>query len=321
MKAAKGKSRKYLLVVIFSLLVFGVGFGGLAMFRPSQNKLVSPEPSLPDDFSLVVLPDTQVYSRDFPEIFSKQAQWIVDHREENKIVFVSHLGDITDSWDDESEWKNADQALGLLDPVVAYGLLPGNHDDPQAFNQFFPAGRFEKKSWYGGHYNQDYSNNYQLISVGSLDFLILHLENEPGGKVLKWADQVLKKYQSRRAIVATHYFLDYDGIRSPVGQRIFKALSDNDNLFLILSGHIYTEVKRTDLVNNRPIHQLLADYQIRPNGGNGWLRILKFVPGENKIYVSTYSPWLDQYETDENSQFVLKYQMTRKIDVKRKLMP
>lgn len=41
------------------------------------------------------------------------------------------------------------------------------------------------------------------------------------------------------------------------------------------------------------VHTLLADYQARTNGGNGWLRILEFVPPENKINVKTYSPWLD----------------------------
>jgi hypothetical protein len=40
---------------------------------------------------------------------------------------------------------------------------------------------------------------------------------------------------------------------------------------------------------------MLADYQDRASGGEGWLRILRFVPGDNKIYVQTYSPWLNQF--------------------------
>jgi len=34
---------------------------------------------------------------------------------------------------------------------------------------------------------------------------------------------------------------------------------------------------------------------------------MKFVPSEGKIYVKTYSPYLDQYETDSNSEFTLDY--------------
>jgi hypothetical protein len=39
------------------------------------------------------------------------------------------------------------------------------------------------------------------------------------------------------------------------------------------------------------------------------LRILRFVPAENKVYVQTYSPWLNQYETDANSEFTLDFPM------------
>ena len=58
---------------------------------------------------------------------------------------------------------------------------------------------------------------------------------------------------------------------------------------------------------------------------NGWLRIMKFVPAEDKIYVKTFSPYLTDadtcdierndrelgdggcYETDEDSKFDLPY--------------
>jgi hypothetical protein len=53
----------------------------------------------------------------------------------------------------------------------------------------------------------------------------------------------------------------------------------------------------------------MADYQQRENGGDGWLRILKFSPGEDKISVQTFSPTRNsgqgEYETDSDSQFEL----------------
>ena len=54
---------------------------------------------------------------------------------------------------------------------------------------------------------------------------------------------------------------------------------------------------------------MLADYQDRASGGEGWLRILRFVPAENKVYVQTYSPWLNRYETDADSEFTLDFPM------------
>ena len=52
---------------------------------------------------------------------------------------------------------------------------------------------------------------------------------------------------------------------------------------------------------------MLADYQERASGGEGWLRILRFVPADNKVYVQTYSPWLNRFETDADSEFTLDY--------------
>lgn len=296
--------RKTFLLIIF---LFTAVFGFLS-FRPKDD-LFSPVSNLIPDFTLVVLPDTQVYSKEYPEIFESQAQWIVDQKQPRNIVFVSHSGDITDSWDSKSEWENVNRALSLLDGLVPYGLLPGNHDDPKMFNRYFPYQRYEKELWWGGHYGSNNSNNYQLFSASGLEFVVINLEVNPPEAVIKWTDSILKKYLSRRAIVVSHYILDYDGFRSPAGERIFSGLSENPNLFLLLCGHVHSESRKTDLVDGWPIHQLLADYQVRPNGGDGFLRILRFVPAENKIYVQTYSPYLDQYEVDENSQFELDYKM------------
>ena len=42
---------------------------------------------------------------------------------------------------------------------------------------------------------------------------------------------------------------------------------------------------------------MMADYQDYPNGGNGYLRILRFSPSDDKIYGTTYSPSIDSYIT------------------------
>jgi hypothetical protein len=62
---------------------------------------------------------------------------------------------------------------------------------------------------------------------------------------------------------------------------------------------------------------MLTDYQGLPNGGDGWLRSLQFVPSENKIHVKTYSPLLGKHNNDGKETFSLDYEMTvakRKVD-------
>jgi hypothetical protein len=49
----------------------------------------------------------------------------------------------------------------------------------------------------------------------------------------------------------------------------------------------------------------MANYQGDNNGGNGSLRLLEFQPAQNKILVRTFSPYLNSYETDSDSEFTL----------------
>jgi hypothetical protein len=293
----------------FWLLVVVLLGGVWLVFPMDKGPLLSPETPIRRDFALVVLPDTQYYSRDYPEIFKSQTRWIVDHRKEENIVFVTHLGDIVRSWNVVSEWRQADKAMGILDEKIPYGVLPGNHDSPKLFDLYFPVKRFENQSWYGGHYGDNNQNSYQFLNAGGMDFVIIHLEINPDQAIIDWASDVIANHPHHRAIVSTHDLLDFFGFRSKSGDKIFKTLSQHPNLFLMLGAHVPVEIRRTDTVDGRLIHQVMANYQNRVNGGNGWLRILRFVPEENKIFVRTYSPWLDQEEVDENSQFELEYEM------------
>jgi hypothetical protein len=148
-----------------------------------------------------------------------------------------------------------------------------------------------------------------------MDFIVVYLEYDPIANldVLAWADDLLKTYGNRRAIVVSHYLIEVGEGASfgPQGAAIYNALRDNPNLFLMLSGHIHGEGKRVDVEPpNHTVHTLLADYQERSNGGDGWLRILEFSPLDDLIRIKTYSPTLDLYETDSDSQFELSYDMS-----------
>ena len=273
-----------------------------------------------EDFTVVVLPDTQFYSKSYPAIFSSQTQWIVANQNTLNIAYVAHVGDIVDSYNQTSQWDNALAAMSLLeDPLttglgdgIPYGLVPGNHDDPTGnYNYYFGVPHFQGRGYYGGGYPPGSNdNNYTLFSAGGMNFIVINLEYlTPAAGVLEWADSLLKTYASRRAIVVSHYLLNLDASWSPWGQQVYEALKDNPNLFLMLAGHIHGESRRADVYNGITVHTLLADYQNLANGGNGWLRLLRFSPADDEISVKTYSPTLNQYNTGANSQFQLFYDM------------
>jgi hypothetical protein len=281
-------------------------------------------PATGENFSVVVIPDTQFYSESYPLSFVDQTRWIVNSKDSANIAYVAHMGDIVNSSAVTTQWINADAAMDRLDDPVAtglpdgipYGVVPGNHDQPTVnYNTYFGVARFSGRSYYGGHYGSDNDNNYTLFSAGAMDFIVINLEYPdsvaPDAAVLAWAGSLLKTYDHRQGIVVSHSIISTGnpGAFSDAGQAIFDALSGNSNLFLMLCGHVSGEGRRSDLgTNGNTVHTLLADYQSRPNGGDGWLRILEFAPAANEIRVKTYSPVLNQYETDANSQFTLPYE-------------
>jgi hypothetical protein len=273
----------------------------------------------PQNFTIVVLPDTQFYSESYPQIFSNQTQWIVNNKANMNIIFVTHEGDIVNVYNSATQWTRANSSMSKLDDAeLPYGFAIGNHDNNYGasytdYNTYFPYSRYSSESWYGGAYNNNNANSFQLFSNGDDQYLILHLEYQANSSVLAWAGTVLSNYPTRRVILVTHeYMTGSGGARSSYGTTLWNNFISPhaDQIFLVLTGHATREDQRTDVVNGHTVYQLLADYQSDSSGGNGWLRMLDFRPAEDIIYVKTFSTWLNQYETDANSQFTLNYDMT-----------
>ncbi len=285
------------------------------------------------DFTLAVLPDTQYYTGALnggtPAIFTKQTQWIVNNQSSKNIIYTAHLGDCVENGNSSTlEWDRAVSSLKLLEnPLtgfadgIPFGLAVGNHDQTpngnaagastQLYNQYFGTSRFRARQYYGGRYGTNHDNHYQLFSASGLDFIVIYLEYDPtpSAAVINWADALLKTYSNRRAIVVSHNLLTEQAAFSAQGQAVYNALKNNSNLFLMLAGHVLAEARRQDIFNGRTVHTLLSDYQGRDNGGNGWMRYLEFSPANNQIRVKTYSPVLNTFETDADSQFTLAYDM------------
>lgn len=291
--------------------------------------------STADDFTIVGLPDTQYYTGQLfdgtPEIFYSQTQWIVDNRKTENIVFVSQHGDCVQNGDMvENEWKFADTAMQKIeDPVttallygVPFAIAVGNHDqtpggDPNGttalFNAYFGESRFLGRQYYGGHYGSNNDNSFQFFNTAGMDFMVINIEFDPAANpdVLSWADNMLTAFSDHRAIIVSHFLIGPGDPASfgPQGQAIYNQFKDNHNVFLMLGAHFPGEGQRTDIFNGDTIHTLLADYQNRTNGGDGWLRLMRFSPLNNTISVKTYSPWLDEWEQDADSEFELMYNM------------
>ena len=190
-------------------------------------------------------------------------------------------------------------------------------------------------------------NSFSLVRAGGRDWLLMSLEFGVRDEVITWADLVLKQHADRQAVIITHAYLfgneRYDHVRSPEqawnphsyvvmtdqpnttindGEELWqKLIEPNSNVRLVLSGHVITPGAGR-LTSTRPdgtrVHQILANYQScaypcqflagqRVNGGNGYLRLMRFDPAAHQISVSTYSPYVDAFIRDGDNEFTLPW--------------
>lgn len=277
------------------------------------------------DFTIVVLPDTQNYTRNGNErFFYGQTQWIMDNADAYNIVAVLHNGDMINNWDVVSQWRVADRAMATLETEtpalpdgMPTGISIGNHDirgGVEVFNRWFGLDRYEHRAYYGGHYRAGNNDSFITFSAGGLDFVAVNLkwDEEPSPEVHAWARQVFESHPESFGILNTHYLLRSDGEFGPQGRRIYESLKDVQNLHLMTSGHISTERRRSDTseATGHRIVTMLADYQARENGGGGMMRIWEFSPANDELTVRSYSPTQDRWETDANSQFTLRVDLS-----------
>jgi hypothetical protein len=95
------------------------------------------------------------------------------------------------------------------------------------------------------------------------------------------------------------------------GEEIWQKLVEpNSNVRFVLCGHVLgtgTARLTSQRADGTTVHQILANYQMLPLGGGGFLRTMTFYPGQRLVHVGTYSPYLDRSKTDDANDFYLTY--------------
>lgn len=265
------------------------------------------------DFCFAWETDTQYYAEEWQHHFTNINNWIVNNKDERKIKYVIHTGDIVDDVDMTYEWENADAAMGILDKAgMPYGVLGGNHDvaaglaDYENYYKYFGENRFASQPTYGGTY-QNNKGHYDLISEGGQDFIIVYMSWNIYQDENDWMNQVLSQYSDRKAILCFHTYtnvkqsngtyLDY------YGQLVNKyVVKKNPNVFAVLNGHYHGSSYETAMFdddgdgrNDRTVYQICTDYQSGFEGGNEYIKFLYFDLDNNKIYMNSYSPCMDDF--------------------------
>ena len=328
--------RMFPTTIVFLILMLFIS--GCKKNQTTKPVVIIPPPTnIIKDFTIAVLPDIQNYMSGYfggkEAMFTSQIEWIRNNKKDQNIVYVIGLGDITEHGDDVPvEWVKAKNGFYALETdSIPYGLAIGNHDQKpfgghilsvttNQYNQYFGVSHFAGRTYYGGHYGSNNNSHYDLFTAGSKDFIVIYIEydefNEENVNLNNWADDLLVTYATRKAIVVSHYLI---GIGEPAsfgtqGLSIYNRLKSRPNVFMFLCGHIYGadnsgEGYCEDTYNGNTIRTYLSDYQQRQEGGvnkggNGYMRLMKFSVYKNDVTIKTFSPYVNQYETDSNSQFI-----------------
>lgn len=157
---------------------------------------------------------------------------------------------------------------------------------------------------------------YEFVSPHGRKFLVLVLEFAPRDETLEWAKGVIEKeqYKDHTVILLTHSYMDSnnkhiakEGYKLPnpnYGEAIWqKLVQPSKNIQMVLAGHIgkpddpqgHIAFRVDENAAGKKVSQMVFNAQAlgggwHGNGGDGWLRILEFLPDGKTVKVKTFSP-------------------------------
>lgn len=192
--------------------------------------------TVPGSFSVVVIPDTQIYADRYPDTLLRHGEWILEHAEELDIRFVSHVGDIVNDGNSVAQWDAAKRAFsGLRDAGIPHGYSPANHDvgtwgtwsldvdtscmarpDEKPtldcgmtnYKEAFGNHLVDQQPWFAGG-SPSGQSSMQTLDAEGLKLAWIHLPMDPPEDEVAWAESMLDAHPDRLFTITTHRWM-YD---------------------------------------------------------------------------------------------------------------
>ena len=194
-------------------------------------------------------------------------------------------------------------------------------------NSFFPPGQIKSTNSILAGMMPNFSGAktlenayYEFISPHNVSYLIVSLEFNPRDTIVVQAKEIFSKeeYKNHKGIILTHSYMraitndnaliEKEGYKLEdvnCGKNLWeKLIGPSENIEMVLCGHIAGAERVTQNVGYRAdmnaaqkeVHQILFNAQAdgggwHGNGGDGWLRILEFLPDKQTVIVKTFSPF------------------------------
>lgn len=253
-------------------------------------------PAPVEPFSLIWFSDTQYYAYKKPEIFLSMADWVIRVREDCRTVAVVCTGDIVDNRNYSRHWENADAAISKIRDVLPFYCVAGNHDvgadtvDYSIYRKYDFCTAPEDMQFYD-------DGRCWVLPLKEQELLLCGVGWQNDTQYADWLLDAIADYPDYPAILLTHSFLNDDGSLSANGKRVERdVLRSAPSIRLVLCGHNDGSTRWSKTYpDGHTVNAMMYNFQDDKKHGLGYARILMFNPGTRNIAVTTYSPFLDDY--------------------------
>ncbi|MBQ1820574.1 MAG: metallophosphoesterase [Clostridia bacterium] len=260
-------------------------------------------PAASEPFSLIWFSDTQYYAYKKPEIFLSMADWAVRVRQEYNAVAVVCTGDIVDNRNYTRHWTNAEAAILRVREAMPFYCVAGNHD--------VGADKVEYETYL--EYDLCSSPSAMAISddghcwalpLPEQGILLCGIGWQNDTSYADWVNERIAEYADLPAVLLVHSFLNDDGSLSTNGKRVEKAiLRESPSVRLVLCGHNDGSARWSRTYDDgHTVNAMMYNFQDDKKYGLGYARILMFNPGTRNVAVTTYSPYLNDYNYYRDSE-------------------
>ncbi len=215
------------------------------------------------------------------------------------------------------------------------------------YDQYFPADRNWTSEKLLKRVGKNFENHptlenaaFEFISPHNRKFLFLNLEFAPRDAIVDWAKKVTDQaeFQDHTVALLTHSYLNakhehiekenYPITDGNYGKALWeKLVQPSRNIQLTFSGHIggvndfkaHVGFRTDENSGGKKVSQMVFNAQAmgggwQGNGGDGWLRILEFLPDGKTVNVRTFSPyfalspstWHLSWSTEAFNEFTFK---------------
>ncbi len=215
-----------------------------------------------------------------------------------------------------------------------YSVAGKCRDRETLLSETFPVATQSRRPGWGGVYDKEpdrVENTFHFMEAAGRKFLVIGLEFGPRKDVVRWANEVAGDHPDREVVLLTHVYVYNDDTRydwhrlkdrqrwSPHSYGVAKNFGDDvhdgeelwrqlvsrhKNFILTMNGHVLGDGlgRLATAAHGREISQQLVNFQMRPQGGDGWLRLIE-MRADGTARVSDYSPTRGQRNESPQNRF------------------